>query len=408
MDKTKNKFYYGWYIVIVGFFIMAIAYASVVSCQGLFIKPITEDLGFSRSAFSITTASLAFGLIIGSVFMGNLIKKYGIKVVMLFSSVIVVAGLFIFSYLNQLYHFYIIAFLIGTAFPGLTSVSLSVLVNNWFGKSKKGVAMSIVFAGSGVGGMILTVLLNLLILNWGWRKAYFMNGLLILILLCPLILFVLKNSPKDMNLKRIGDDADKSVEASGISFDTAKKSFSFWVLFISILLMSLISSAILNHQVPYLTDIGFSDIKAANLAAMAVGSLTIGKILLGSMYDKKGMVFGAFISNLLFALAVLILVFLPKATVFIYIYIAVYCIGGSAATIAPPILTSGLFGEKDYPKLISIMNMAIGLGAVLGSTLCAIIYDFSKNYIPAWIIFFVIAVLIWISQAMILKNKKTY
>lgn len=402
-----SKKNYGWNIAIVGFLIMAIAYASMVSCQGLFIKPVTESLHINRSAFSITTACLALGLVIGSVFMGNLIKKYSIKPVMSVCCVIVVLGIIGFSVAKNIMQFYVLGLIIGIAFPGLTTVALSVLINNWFGAKKKGLAMSIVFAGSGVGGLVLTMLLNTLILQIGWRKTYFVNAMLVLVILLPGILFIIKDSPDKIGGIRIGEEnAAVKQEKSGISAADAKKSASFWMLFVSILFVSLASSALLNHQIPYFTDIGLSTTQAANYAAIAVGSLTVGKLMLGSIYDKLGVRVGALIGNVSFVLAVIALFLANKVSGFIFAYILLFCIGCSVGTIAPPLLTNEIFGEKDFPTLISLINVSTGVGAIFGSTMCARIYDVSKSYLPAWIVFIVLGVVIIFLHEAILKTSK--
>ena len=52
--QSNKKIYYGWYMVLLGFLLMALAYASLASCQGIFIKPVTEELGVDRAVFSLS------------------------------------------------------------------------------------------------------------------------------------------------------------------------------------------------------------------------------------------------------------------------------------------------------------------------------------------------------------------
>ena len=60
---SKKKIFYGWFIVAGCVLIMALGYAPLVSCASLFIKPITEDLGIGRSAYTlVNTISTLLGV----------------------------------------------------------------------------------------------------------------------------------------------------------------------------------------------------------------------------------------------------------------------------------------------------------------------------------------------------------
>ncbi len=403
----ERKIYYGWYMVLVGFFIMALVYASIVSCQGLYLKPVTEELNATRTQFSIVTGCIAFGLVIGSVFIGKVIKKRGLKSVMLASTGIIGLSLLGFSKSQEMWHFYVLALLMGIAFPGLTNISLVVLINNWFGEAKKGLAMSVAFAGSGIGGLVLTVVLSRVIASFGWRWAYMMNALAILIVAFPLILFTVVQDPAKRGLRRLGDREHKERMTEGTPLGEAKKTGAFWRLFISCLLLALVGSALLNHQVPYLTDIGFSGETAASIVAVAIGSLTVGKLILGTLYDKLGARFAALLANVLLIFAFAALLLTKNWHFSIYFYVVFYCIGGTTGTISPPIITGSVFGEKDYPQIIGLINVGIGIGAIFGSVLCAALYDWFGGYAVSWGVFLLLGIVIAVAQDGLLKKEKS-
>ena len=399
MKEHTRGLYYGWWIVVSGFLIMALVYASVVSCQGLFIKPVTEDLGIDRASFAISTACMALGLIVGSLFAGRLIQKLGVRVVMGICCLLVAASLFGFSLCRAVWQFYLFGALSGLALPGITTLPVSVLVNHWVGKQKKGLAMSLVFAGSGVGGMLLTVLLNNIINRFHWRTAYQINAVLIAVIVLPLILFLIVETPARKGLVRLGDVPSEDQHAvTGMGAAAAKKSGVFWMLFLSVLLMSLVNAALLNHQIPYLSDIGFSSSASATLGAVAVGSLTVGKIVIGTLLDRAGLIRGAFLGNLALLLGLVILIFVQKQHGIIWLYIICYCLGASLPTVAPPLFVSTLFGERDYADLVGLINVSTGLGAIVGPTLCAKIFDLNGSYLAAWVLFAVLAAVTLVLQ----------
>jgi predicted MFS family arabinose efflux permease len=75
--KRKPRFFYGWIVVAVvaagGFS----ASTESFPVLGVFLKPITDDLGWSRAAF---TAPLSIGGLLGgalALFLGPLVDRYG-------------------------------------------------------------------------------------------------------------------------------------------------------------------------------------------------------------------------------------------------------------------------------------------------------------------------------------------
>lgn len=386
---------------------MALAYASLASCQGIFIKPVTEELGVDRAVFSGVTTISSIGVIIGSAFVGKIFKKFPLKTVVAVSCLIVCVCLAGFGFSTQMWQFYVLGSIMGLAFAGLTTIPISILINNWFGVKKKGVAMSIAFAGSGLGGMVLTVILNSIIQKWGWRTAYLADAAIIFFVLMPLILFLLVSTPKEKGLERLGE-GEVTKSNSGLTSSQAKSTLSFWLMFFSFFMMSMINSGLLNHQIAYLSDIGFSASASANIGALAVGSLTIGKIILGSLCDKAGLKTGSFVGNFLFFLGMISLLFTTNVPFLAYVYILMFCVGGAVPTICPPLFVSGVFGEKDYASLVGILTVAGGLGAAIGSLLCGKLYDMTGSYTVCWSLFILCSALIVVMQWVSLCKKPSW
>ena len=48
MGMKKGRIFYGWYIVAAGFLVMFCSIGIVNNCSGLYIKPVCDDMGFSR------------------------------------------------------------------------------------------------------------------------------------------------------------------------------------------------------------------------------------------------------------------------------------------------------------------------------------------------------------------------
>lgn len=88
-------------------------------------------------------------------------------------------------------------------------MSISTLINRWF-VEKKGLAMGIAFAGSGLGAMILIPITSHIIEKVNWVTAFYFLALILVAINVPVAVFLIKNRPSDIGLLPYG--AKEAVE----------------------------------------------------------------------------------------------------------------------------------------------------------------------------------------------------
>ena len=71
--------------------------------------------------------------------------------------------------------------------------------------------ISIAMMGISIGGTVLSPLLSWLIVEFGWRYAYFILCALSLIVLVPIALFVVRRAPQDVGLEPYGHGEETAV-----------------------------------------------------------------------------------------------------------------------------------------------------------------------------------------------------
>ena len=203
--KKKSKFHYGFVIVLGGFIIMALLHSMLQTCFSLFLVPVTQGMGVLRTQFSLCSSIVAIVTMIISPKMGKILGSGKTRLV--FTLCVIGMGLSYASYslATQIWHMYISAAFVGAFSCGAVAMPVSIIISNWFEKGR-GTAMSIALAGSGIGGTIITPILNKTIQNSGYSKAFLIFGLAMLIIEVPVALFVMKPKPEDMGLKPYGAD----------------------------------------------------------------------------------------------------------------------------------------------------------------------------------------------------------
>lgn len=395
VSKSGKVFFKGWLVVFAGLILMISVYGIVNNCASLFIKPVTEDLGFSRSEFSLYYTVIALSTMVIALFMGKLAKKFKIKNIMLVGCVLAGIGYIGYSYANSIYVFYLMSIFSGLGLGMTTLTPLSIIISNWF-VEKRGLALGLTFMGSGVGGMIFNPVANYIILNYGWRQSYLVLGIIILVTTIPIVLIFMSEKPSDKGLLPYGyENSSKSVldtSAKGVMLGEAVKTKIFWIMVVGLILITIIAMGVQMHIASYLTDIGYSPTFAASVISINMGVVILGKILLGYIFDKIGCEKGVIFVGLQVFLGVLALLFASKYPAII-VFIICWGIGNCMGTIVPALITSEIFGKKDYSTIVGVVNAVVLLGAALGSAVTGKLYDISGGYTLAWMTYLVLTVI---------------
>lgn len=399
--KKKSWFHYGFVIVLGGFIIMALLHSMLQTCFSLFLVPVTEGMGVLRTQFSLCSSVVAIVTMIVSPKMGKLLGK-GTNTRKVFTICVIGMALSYASYslAKEIWHMYISAAFVGAFSCGAVAMPVSIIISNWFEKGR-GTAMSIALAGSGIGGTIITPILNKTIQNSGYSKAFLIFGLAMLIIEVPVAFFLMKPKPEDMGLIPYGADeeakddpkkaAKKAAPKINVTLAELKKQPFFYVYVFGIFAMCICGYGSLAQLSASLTDTFDADF-SAKIVAFFLLILTPAKISLGWMYDKLGSKFGTVYVMTIYAIAFAMLAFVSNRAA-MYVMAVFFSIGISSGTVSPSVVTAATFGNKDYGSVFGFVNMGAMAAMVLGSPAIALVYDLSGSYKIAWITCIVLSIL---------------
>ena len=203
--ENKKGIFYGWWIVVACTLIMGTFFTLLLSCLSLFTVPICEDLGISRSAFSTFSTILSVMGMILSPIAGKLCATKNTRMIMTGTLIIGVIGYIGISFVQNVGLLYALAVIIGFGSSFCTTVPIAVILTRWFVKAR-GTAMSITFAGSSIGAMILSPIISKIIADTSWRAAIRYLGIGMLVVLVPLVFLIIRTKPEDKGLKALGAD----------------------------------------------------------------------------------------------------------------------------------------------------------------------------------------------------------
>jgi len=392
--KNDRGMFYGWYIVIAGFLLNFAGIGIIMNSMGVFYKPVVESMGFTRGGFALYFTIAALSMMVMAPIMGKLLEKYNIRLVMGICTVMMSVSFALFSQCRTLGQFYALSVFLGIGSAGSHIIPVSMMVTNWF-HARRGLAMGIVFAATGIGGLIFNPFSNWLILNYGWETAYLALGVIIGAATIPPALFIVRARPSDMKLAPYGGvegaKAEAGGSAPGLTASEAFKTAEFWLLAMMILFIAIANMGVLHHIVPYLTDIGYSSTSAANLMSLHMTMLVVGKLVLGYLADRLGLVKS--LVYCLVALAVSIGLLYGAGSLWIAIaFNVLFGVAISVRTVLPPLMTSACLGQKHFAVIYGFLNISTTLGSAVGVPLSGYIHDMTKSYHIAFALYIILGV----------------
>lgn len=399
MEATKkNKSMYHWVILICCVLTLMFAYSTRFGLSQLFTTEIIKETGFATSAYFLCTTIASIICIFTGPIAGKLLRGKYMRPTFIVCCIGTMGFYSCYGLCRSLWQFYLVGALQGLFAMGACTIPVTVLITNWFEKNR-GLMISIAMMGISIGGTILSPILSWVISSYGWRKAYFILGAASLIVLIPISAFIVRRTPEDVGLLPYGHGEEpvnrnkksKSVPASNwnATLNEARKTPVIWMFAIGAFLIYF-TSCIMGHMSYYLQTTGFTAASIAAYISLFSVVAIVGKLVLGHIFDrfgsKGGILFGC--GTFFFFLVAFIMV--QGSTLMLYVAAVLYGFGTCTATIAVPIMTTNIFGAKNYSELYGFISAFTMTGSAIGSSGIGLIYDITGSYRPA---LFILAVL---------------
>ena len=388
MAQTKesgNSFLYGWWIVFVAAVGLSMGYGPIVTFTfGVFFKLLNQEFGWSRGDISQAFSLSLFVMSLVFPFVGRLVDRFGARKVIIPSILLFGLGLMSLSLLSaniwQLYAVYILLGLVG---GGTAPVPYSNVLSHWFDK-RRGLALGIAMVGLGLGAFVMPSLAQMLIVSQGWRQAYVMFGLMVMVVTIPIVGLFFKETPEMVGLRPDGDvinpnHPNTSEQKIGLSAQEARQTHTFWILVGAFFLMSASVHGCLIHLVPLLTDRGISPQLAAGATSLFGAALLFGRVGAGYLLDHF---FASSVALCFFCGTALGLLLLWSGVTGTAAFIAAFLVGlgmGAEGDIIA-YLIGRYFGLRAFGEIYGYAFGAFTLGGVSGPLLMGRGFDATGSY----------------------------
>ncbi len=381
-----------WWIVIAAAAILAIN-MGIRQTFGLFLPPVTRDLGVSREAFALSIALVNLMWGAGSPFAGALSDKFGASWVVLSGAVLYIAGLIIMATAAGPEGLVLSGLLIGLGVAGSGFTAVFGVVARAVPPEKRPMALSIASMGSAVGQFIALPYAHVLLTETGWVMTLFILAATAAVMAPLGFAMAVRVRPASAGAApqpgAIPQTAPEAVPqpASQALIPALREAMtypSFVLLTLGFFTCGFQLAAVVTHLPAFLGDKGFD----ASLGVIALTVVGLTNIAGTYLCGRAGEIMQIKVA--------LTLIYIGRAVVFLGLLIFPLSNGFVIASMAvlgflwlgTVPLTSGLittfFGPRWLSMLYGVVFFSHQIGGFLGAWLGGLVYDRTQSYDILW------------------------
>jgi sugar phosphate permease len=412
--QRRPLIFYGYWIVGAALVAQFVFTGTQTSVVGVFLKPMTEELGWRRAEFFYPQTLGRFLFAFVGFFIGVYVDRYGARPLMMIGVTVAAATLFLVSEVTQLWQWVVlrgVLFILGAVLVG--NLVVNVTVSKWF-VEKRGRAIGIAAMGVSLAGVVWPPLMTAFTDEFGWRAGWRAMAMIALVLVIP-IAMIMRRQPEDHGLHPDGK-SDEEVAAGGGAIAEADYANSFtrgealrtstlYLVILSFGLAVVGVGVILTQTIPFLTDEGFSRGTAAIMSSTMSLPALVSKPVWGLVIEKVDPKPIAAVGFALSAIATIIIVLAAKAGAVPPLAVGYVLMGVGFGGHIPiqEVIWAAYFGRRYLGAVRSVampFSLVIGAGAPLA---VASYFDAVGNYDGA---FYAISALWMVAAVLVLLVRK--
>ena len=415
----RRPVFYGWYIVGVGVLSNIASVFSFSSTLSVFLKPVSEDLGVSRGAFSLvrTGEILVNALIVP--FIGPVIDRHGGRWLIATGAVIASAGYLLLSQVQEFWQFLLGRCSVVVVGDTLMNSLVTVIISRWFVR-KRGRAIAIASMGTGVAKVSMPLLATSLFVWVGWRHTWAVFGILTLVLVVAPAIAFLRRSPEDLALHPDGEPlthqkgrplkgdvklsaTQRQALAADVVWSRGEvvRTQAFWLLIFTFGIVSIGIAGLNLHMFAFVTDLGYPPITAAALISTLALTQFGSTLFWGFLAERIDIRKAAVLQFLLQALGLTLAIAFNQIH-FLYAGFAIYGIGLGGGFVLREVIWANYYGRLSLGTVRGTGMLFSNAFAASGAPFFGFLFDAMGSYFISFAIFvialFTSAVLIMFVQ----------
>lgn len=251
---------------------------------GAFMGPLKDAFGWSRGEVQAALIFLVLATLAGAWGTGWLTDRHGVRKVALCAQIGLAIGLAMLGMMpGSLRYWYAVWFFMSLVALGSGPITWTRAIAGWF-DAGRGFALAMALCCSGIFALVGPTSVVWLIELWGWRVAYLVLSGVVLAIAIPATIWILPARSQRPAPERSGVEAPTGLP--GLSVAEALKTYRFWALMTSTVLLGFAMSGMIPNLMPMVIDRGVAPAVAASLLGVLGMSLIVGRLAAGFALDR--------------------------------------------------------------------------------------------------------------------------
>lgn len=370
-----------------------------------------EDLGITATQAQLISLVSTLANMVAGLFVGKLMARFGMRKTMTVGTILMCGGFALRGAASTMLTLCASNFVCGLGMAEISTIPSGVLVNNWFSMEKKGTMSGIAFTGSVVGGILFVQVATALMKVYDWRVTHYVLAAVCAVLMLPISMFVVRARPEEKGLCPLGSENAAGGACPVVTGISAKRFFrtgTFWLLAFTVFVIGFTNMGIQrNFAICLQNEHGHSEDFASMVYSLVMLVQILGKLILGRIYDKKGIKAGT-VYNTVLVIATTAFAVASGNAVMAVCFGVIFGLLGSMTTVTPPYLTMLVVGRRNYSVIYGLLSLFYGVGVAVGPVVAAKVFDGSGSYAPAWIAFMVLALVMAVATVAGVRRSAEY
>ena len=401
--SPRLPFYYGWVVVFAAGTTVFARMAPSVFVLGIFLSPIADEFGWSRTLIAGAVSVGAVASMVLSPIIGWAVDRYGAGIILTVSMVILGVAVISLAWATVPLFFYL-GFATGRIiFHVPVQIGSGAVVSRWFIR-KRGRAIGVLYLSGAIGGIVCIQIASIALSNWGIGAAWIALGVTVLgVAVLPSALLIV-DRPEDVGLEPDGlpsgppESMTAYLQLTQDPIETdwtlreAMGTKSLWIMVGVVGTLFMTQAGVSVHIGAFYQDrgLGITAVASAitiNGIVSGIGSLVWGAIIERAPVQRVMvvlMVLSATSTFLLFTVHSLAAAFAVSAV------IGVVAAGGN---VIPPVAYASYFGRRSIGSIRGIGETGVQVGQTIGPLLSGLAFDINGSYKVAFLTFAIVALI---------------
>ncbi len=383
----KTPFYFGWVILFAAGDAMFVRTAAASLTLAVFIFPISDDLGWSRTLIAGAASLGGLAAAVASPIVGWASDKYGVRLILTASVLILGISTFSLAWATVPIAFYL-AFGVGRLlFSSSFQIGASVVVSRWFVR-RRGRATGVLFLSHSMGMVLFPLLAGMVIHYWGWQTAWMVLGVVVWVAPLGPVAILIRQSPEAMGLApdilpgKADGDVDSvaaAAEEPNWTLRDARRTPTLWLLALATGLLFLLQAGTNTHQGAYFIDQGLGVAVSALSISFNAAFTGIGSLVWGWLVERMPV---RYCYAAVAAVMVVALILFPMVDSIWEALLAASIFGISVGGIlvVPAVAYANYFGRRSIGLIRGVTEPFVSLGQAIGAVFSGVVFDFTGSY----------------------------